>query len=54
MKGMRRLLSHLVSEQMRVVLMALLESTGNKYRPIQVINDTSKQKDLLSATFKHS
>lgn len=35
---------------MRVVLMALLESTSNKYKPIDIINDTSKTKgDLLSS-----
>lgn len=38
---------------MRVVLMALLQSTSNKYKPIDIINDTSKTKgDLLSSVIQ--
>lgn len=43
----------LVSKQMRVVLMALLQPTSNKYKPIDIINDTSKTKgDLLSSVIQ--
>lgn len=51
MKGLREAFSGLlVSKQMRVVLMVPLQSTSNKYKPIDIINDTSKTKaDLLSS-----
>lgn len=43
----------LVSKQMRVVLMALLQLKSNKYKPIDIINDTSKTKgDLLSSVIQ--
>lgn len=54
-KEMSLLSDLLVSKQIREVLMALLESASHKYKPIDIINDTSKTKgDLLpSVTQAH-